>query len=157
MRYSKRLLMVLVVTILSLSFAGCNWFTPQKKSRPAPPRLASPRPMAPSGPTTPNRPMTSPGKAPGLTSISQKDLVRRLDTIERAAHSGNWAEANRETNSLGLDMGRVRPKKAAGKSIREMANFDALYVKLQGNVKVKNKNACVSDVRKLRESLKRQK
>ncbi len=149
MRYSKRFLMVLVVAILSLSFAGCNWFTPQKKSRPAPPRIASPRP------TGTIRPMTTPGKAPGLTSLTQQDLIRRLDTIEKAARSGDWAVANRETNSLGLDMGRVRPTKAKGKSIREMANFDTLYVKLQASVKVKNKNATLSDVKKLKDALKK--
>jgi hypothetical protein len=89
----------------------------------------------------------------GLTSITEKQLVDRITRINQAASKGNWAIANRETNTLGLEMRRFRPTTSKGKSLREMASFDVIYTKLQADVKTKNKNAVIQDTRRLKTAL----
>ncbi len=145
MLFSKRLLAVLLV-VLSLTFTGCDWFN-TNKTRPAPVRPRMKAPLRSPAPTQ---------KALRATSITEKELRARIDTIEKEIKRSNWAVANRETNLLGTDMGRFRPTKSPGKSLREIASFDTIYVKLQADVKSKNKMASLKDVTRLRDALKKE-
>lgn len=149
MRTPKILLGIWLV-VFALVLNGCNWFT-GPKTRPAPIRRATPMPTR-NIKTTPG---TTPGKtSPGVGSLSEKQLIDRVDKIEQAARGSNWTVANREVNSLGMDMTRFRPATAKGKSLREMARFDGLYVKLQTDVKTKNKAALTTDAKKIKDALK---
>ena len=145
MRASKFTLGIYLV-IFSLAVTGCNLFPSSNKPKPAPirPRV-SPAP----------RIIPSPIKTPALTSVSKKHILNRITTIEAAVKKGEWSKASGETNRLGLDMGRFRPASGVskGKSLRETARFDAIYVKLQADVKLKNKNMTLTDLKNLRNAM----
>jgi hypothetical protein len=143
-RFPKRLLAVLLVGF-SLTFTGCDWFN-TNKTRPAPVR---PRMRAPQQSPAPNQ-------TPRITGITEKQLRDRIDRVEREVRNGRWAAANRETNALGTDMTRFRPTRSRAKSIREIASFNTIYVKLQADVKTRNRPAVMRDLSNLRNALKRE-
>jgi hypothetical protein len=53
-------------------------------------------------------------------------------------------------------MTRFRPTKSGGKSLREIASFDAIYTKMQADCKTRNKAATMKDLSRLRDALKNQ-
>jgi hypothetical protein len=85
--------------------------------------------------------------------MTEKEITDRLTKIDASLKKDDWAAVNKETNSLGGDMLRFRPTGAKGKSLRETANFDTLYAKLQADVKTKNKTAVMNDVKNLQNSM----
>jgi hypothetical protein len=91
----------------------------------------------------------------GFSSVSERTLLDRIARIEQAATRGAWTLADRETNTLGLEMARFRPTTAHGKgrSLREMANFDAMYAKLQADCRLRNRNAVIRDTQRLKAAL----
>lgn len=163
MRISKIVWLIISVLVFGLVIGGCNLF-PSNKTRPAPvrPRNISnlrtirmtPRPT--SGiPGVNKRFLPAPKRIRGLSGISQRRLLDRITRIEQAATRGVWPLANRETNTLGLEMSRFRPTTTTskGRSLREMANFDAMYVKLQADCRLKNRMAVIRDTRRLKAAL----
>lgn len=142
----KKMLLGVWLLVLIIAVAGCNWFT-GNQTRPAPmrPRI-TPTPRTSPAPTK---------KIPGTTTLTEKQLHDRLNRIETASKKGDWATCNRETNLLGTDMTRYRPSSNKGKSLKNIATFDATYAKLQADTKSKNHPAVVKDVNKLRDDLKR--
>jgi hypothetical protein len=146
------------LVIFGLTISGCTLFP--KSTRPAPirPRMKAPtqtlRPT-PRGMMTPNpKVRTAPTKrTPGLSSVSKQSLLNEITRIEAAVKKGDWSMATRDTNTLGADMTRFRPNAPAGKTLREMGSFDATYLKLQANVRTKNKTATMSDLSRLRTDL----
>ncbi len=143
----KKMLLGVWLLVLIVAITGCNWFT-GNQTRPAPvrPRVTSPTPKTSPVPTK---------NIPGTTAITEKHLYNRLNRIESAAKKRNWPICNRETNLLGTDMTRYRPSSHRGKSLKNIAAFDATYAKLQANVKSRNHPAVVRDVNKLRDDLRR--
>jgi hypothetical protein len=144
MRHLKIGTTILLLTF-SLTFAGCNLF-PQRNTRPAPIR---PNPtVSPSATNAPTK------NIPGTTSLTEKDLTKRINTVETAVKEGNWTKANKDGDKLGLDMTRYRPNAPNGKSLRDMSRFDVIYTKLQGDLKTKNKTGCMKDLTNLRNAMK---
>lgn len=164
MRISKIVWLVISVMVFSLVIGGCN-LLPNNNTRPAPVRprnilnqrtiRITPNP-APRKPGLNNRMRPAPSKRlRGISSISERSLLDRVTQIEQAALRRNWSRANRETNTLGLEMTRFRPTTTTskGKSLREMANFDAMYVKLQADCRLRNQTAVIRDTRRLKAAL----
>ncbi len=162
MRISKVILLVIGVLVFSLVIGGCNLF-PNNKTRPAPvrprnisnvkPVRITPKPISRT-PGINQRTRTAPSKRiQGLSGISERSLLDRVTRIEQAASRGNWSLANRETNTLGLEMSRFRPTHSKGKALREIANFDAIYAKLQADTRLKNRDAVIRDTRSLKAAL----
>lgn len=138
--------------IFSLAFNGCTLFPSSNKTRPAPtrPKVTSPAKKAPSNQVRP-----APTKrTPAVSSMTEKDITNRLTKIEDSLKKGDWSAVNGETNSLGGDMMRFRPTGTKGKSLRETANFNVMYTKLQADVKTKNKTAAMGDVRSIKNAMK---
>jgi len=137
--------------IISLAINGCTLFPSTNKTRPAPtrPKMTSPTKRTPSDKVRP-----APTKrTPAISSMTEKEITDRLTKIDASLKKDDWAAVNKETNSLGGDMLRFRPTGAKGKSLRETANFDTLYAKLQADVKTKNKTAVMNDVKNLQNSM----
>ncbi|HEX7713724.1 MAG TPA: hypothetical protein VF531_06850 [Bacillota bacterium] len=158
------------IMVISLVIGGCSLF-PSNQTRPAPVRpratvspRSSPAPLGPIAtrgpkttikgkkPTTKVRP--APVRTPGLSSVTDQHLVNRLVTINNAVTKNNWTVANREVNTLGTDMARFRPTRSKAKTLRDMASFDTIYVKLQADVKAKNKTAAMQDVKNMQNALR---
>lgn len=173
MRKTKLIWLVLSILILGAVTGGCNLF-PNSNTRPAPVRprnilnqrtirvtpkaRVTPKPGAtPKPATTPrltNRTRPAPSKRiKGLSGISERSLLDRITRIEQAALRGNWGIANRNTNTLGLEMARFRPTRPGGKTLREIGSFDAIYAKLQADVRMKNRTAVFRDTRRLKAAL----
>ena len=131
------------ILILGLMVAGCN---PTNKTRPAPvrPKVTAPTKKVRPAPTK---------RTPGLGTVTSKHISDRIAKIETAVKNGKWSEANSETNTLGMDMTKFTPSGVKGKSLRETTGFDSIYVKLQADVKVKNKKAALDDLKRLSEKL----
>lgn len=140
----QKVKMVMLIFLISFGLVsgGCN-LTPNNRTRPAPIR---PTP-------TPKQKMAPTKNISGIDALSEKDLLKKVSQVEDAVKKGNWDTANRRTNELGADMARYRPNKD-GKSLRDMSEFDLIYAKLQGNVKTKNKQACLKNTQNLRNELK---
>lgn len=144
MRHLKIWFTILIITF-TLALTGCNLF-PQDRTRPAPIRPTPiPSPLTTKSPTK---------NIPGAKSLSEKDLLNRIATVEKAVKANNWDKANSEGNGLGLDMARYRPDAPDGKSLRDMSRFDVIYTKLQANLKIKNKAGCLKDLLNLRNAMK---
>jgi len=86
--------------------------------------------------------------------MTEKNITNRLTKIEGSLKKDDWSIANSETNKLGGDMMRFRPTGPKGKSLRETANFNVMYTKLQADIKTKNKTAAMGDVRSIKDSMK---
>lgn len=162
MRISKIVWLIISILVLSVAAGGCNLF-PNNNTRPAPVRprnilnqrtvRMTPSP-APVTPNPNNRMRTAPSKRlRGLSSISEKNLLDRITRIEQAVLRGNWPIANKNTNTLGLEMTRFRPARSGGKTLREIGNFDAIYAKLQADVRLRNRTAVLRDTRRLKAAL----
>lgn len=162
MRVSKIVLLVISVLVFSLISGGCSLF-PSDKTRPAPvrPRNISnlksirftPKP-ANKMPGVNKRTRQAPTKRlRGFSGISERSLLDRITRIEQAAARRSWSLANRETNTLGLEMARFRPPASKGRSLREIARFDAIYARLQADCRLRNQAAVIRDARKLRAEL----
>ncbi|HBE77835.1 MAG TPA: hypothetical protein DDW65_08615 [Firmicutes bacterium] len=150
MRTPKTILGISLL-IISLAINGCTLFPSTNKTRPAPtrPKMTSPTKRTPSDKVRP-----APTKrTPAISSMTEKEITDRLTKIDASLKKDDWAAVNKETNSLGGDMLRFRPTGAKGKSLRETANFDTLYAKLQADVKTKNKTAVMNDVKNLQNSM----
>jgi hypothetical protein len=138
--------------IFSLAFSGCSLFPSNNKTRPAPtrPKVTTPTRRAPT-----NKVRPAPTKrTPVASSMTEKDITNRLTKVEESLNKNNWSTANSETNKLGGDMMRFRPTGAKGKNLRETANFDVMYTKLQADVKTKNKTAVMGDIRSIKNAMK---
>ena len=144
----KKMLLGLVMLVLSVNLIGCNWFNDNQQTRPAPvrPRTPTPSPSINQAPTK---------KTPGVSGLTEKQLLERIDRVEAAAKKEDWSTCNQETNLLGVDMTRYRPSTSNGKSLRNIATFDAAYTKLQADAKSKNRPAVIRNCDKLRDDLKR--
>lgn len=151
MRASKIILGIWLL-IFSLAINGCTLFPSTNKTRPAPTR---PKMTSPTKKTPTNKVRPAPTKRiPGTSTATEKDIRARLTKIDGSLKKDNWAEANRETNTLGADMGRFRPTASKGKSLRETANFSVMYAKLQADIKTKNKTAAMKDIRSIQDAMK---
>jgi hypothetical protein len=84
-------------------------------------------------------------RTPVVSSLTEKDITHRLTKMDDSLKKGDWTTVNNETNALGGDMMRFRPTGAKGKTLRETANFDVMYTKLQADVKTKNKTAVMKE------------
>jgi hypothetical protein len=142
MRHLKIGIMFLSI-LLTLAFAGCNLFPQEDRARPAPVR-----PKQTPSPTAPTKDL------PGTKALSEKDLLGRITSIEKAVKANKWKKANSAGNQLGLDMARYRPDAPSGKSLRDISRFDAIYTKLQANLKTKNKAGCLKDLKNMRSAMK---
>ena len=91
---------------------------------------------------------------PGISSVNEQNITARLTQVDNAIKKGDWATANNQTNTLGIDMTRFQPSGIKGKTLRETANFDAMYTKLQADVKTKNKTAAMKDIQSLQAAMK---
>ncbi len=143
-----KILLGICLLFFGLVLGGCNMF-PNNQTRPAPVR---PRVTITPSPT-PNMKSTPTKRIKGLTSITENQLTSRVAKIEQAITKGNWSVANKETNTLGLEMAKFRPASAKGKTLKELADFDSIYAKLQADVKVNNKTAALQDIKRLRTAL----
>lgn len=145
-------LKIFLITFLisfSLVTGGCNMFPDnQNQNRPAPirptPRRTTPAPNMRNAPTK---------KVPGVSAVSEKQLMNKISAVENQVNKTNWDSANRLTNELGGDMARYRPDGANGKTLREMTKFNTIYAKLQGNVKTRNKQGCLKDTKELKKAV----
>ncbi len=157
--HTSKIVLGIWLLVIALIIGGCSLF-PTNKTRPAPvrPRMTSPKKATPtpklSGFTRRVKPAPT-KRLKGLSSLTAKRLVDRIDKISQAASRRNWSMATRETNTLGLEMGRFRSMTSKGKSLREIASFNAIYTKLQTDVRIKNKNAVIQDTRRLKTALSR--
>lgn len=122
--------------IMTLICSGCN-LLPKRETRPAPVR--------------PRQEM----RKPVVSKVTKKDLQDRLTKIKDYVKKDDWTAANKEVNSLGGEMLRHYPVSGKGKSLREMAKFDADYAKLKVSVKTHKKDSALGDITKLREALDR--
>jgi hypothetical protein len=152
MRASKIFLAIWLL-IFSVMINGCTLFPSSNKSRPAPtrPRMTSPTKRAPTNKAVRPAPTK---RTPAVSSMTEKDITNRLTKIDDSLKKGDWAKANSETNTLGGDMMRFRPTGTKGKSLRETANFNVMYTKLQADVKTKNKTAVSNDIRSIKDAMK---
>lgn len=141
----KLLRWFLLVTLFSLSvlLVGCDMF--QERTRPAPVRpQPTPKKQIQPAPTKDIR---------GLKSISKADFLEQVNQTEKAIKAGNWNKANQETNRLGADMARYRPKNPNGQSLKEISKFNIIYSKLQANVKAHKRVQALNNIRSLRNAL----
>ncbi len=155
MRAPKIIIGVWLV-IFSLAVSGCNLLpNNNNNTRPAPtrPKVTTPKKSPMKTPTPKVRPAPT-KRTPGLAAITEKHILDRLTKIESSIKTGTWSTANKETNRLGMDMTKFRPTGSKGKSLRETANFNVMYAKLQADVKTKNKTASLKDVRSIRDAMK---
>ncbi len=137
--HTSKIFLAIWLLIFSIIINGCTLFPSSNKSRPAPTRPK----------------MTSPTKrTPAVSSMTERDITNRLTKIEDSLSKGDWSKVNSETNSLGGDMMRFQPTGSKGKSLRNTANFDVMYTKLQADVKTKNKTAVSKDVRSIKDAMK---
>lgn len=137
--HTSKIFLAIWLLIFSIIINGCTLFPSSNKTRPAPTRPK----------------MTSPTKrTPAVSSMTEKDITNRLTKIEDSLNKGDWSKVNSETNSLGGDMMRFQPTESKGKSLRNTANFDVMYTKLQADVKTKNKTAVSKDVRSIKDAMK---
>ncbi len=137
--HTSKIFLATWLLIFSIMINGCTLFPNSNKSRPAPTRPK----------------MTSPTKrTPAVSGMTEKDITNRLTRIENSLNKGDWSKVNSETNSLGGDMMRFQPTGSKGKSLRNTANFDVMYTKLQADVKTKNKTAVSKDVRSIKDAMK---
>ncbi|MGE5581788.1 MAG: hypothetical protein ACM3X9_04535 [Bacillota bacterium] len=150
MQLSKLVLGVWLL-IFSLAVNGCTLFPSSNKTRPAPTR---PKTTSPVKYKTPKVRPAPTKRTPGVSALTEKDINDRLSRIDAAVKRGDWSGANRETNALGIDMARYRPTGAKGRTLRDTANFNVMYTRLQADVKTKNKTACEKDVRNLQDTMK---
>lgn len=163
------------IMVITLVIGGCTLF-PNNQTRPAPVRpraTATPRSSpTPLGPIATRGPKTiikgkkptitpkstkirpAPVRTPALSGVTEQHLVNRLVTINNAVTKNDWAVANREVNTLGTDMARYRPTRSKAKTLRDMASFDTIYVKLQADVKAKNKTAVMQDIKNMQKALR---
>jgi hypothetical protein len=86
-------------------------------------------------------------------------LTSRVNRIESAVRSSDWAKANTETNALAADMARFKPtdKNTVGKkasNLPDMAKMDAAYARLQVNVKAKDATKAMADLKEMKRLLK---
>jgi hypothetical protein len=144
-RFNKYL-MIIGATILILTVSGCDWFNGGNQSRPAPVRPRMENPMRSPAPTK---------RVPGISSVTEKSLLQRIGRTETEVRRGNWPGANREVDRLGLEMARFRPTKSRGKSLREIASFDTIYTRLQGDCKIRNRSSALRNLDRLRDTLRR--
>jgi hypothetical protein len=142
-QFKKGIISLLVAFTLIVS--GCNLF-PQQRTRPAPAR--------PTPTSSPFAKDSSPRNFSHAKSLSEKDLMDQINSVEKAVKENNWNKANRDGDVLGLDMTRYRPDAPDGKSLRDLSRFDVIFTKLQANLKTKNKAGCIRDLNNLREELK---
>ena len=152
MRASK-LFLAIWLLIFSVFINGCSLFPSSNKSRPAPtrPKVTSPTKRAPTNKAVRPAPTK---RTPAVSSMTEKDITNRMTKIEGSLNKGDWSKVNSETNSLGGDMMRFRPTGPKGKSLRDTANFNVMYAKLQADVKTKNKTAVSRDVRSIKDAMK---
>jgi hypothetical protein len=143
----KKIFLSVALLIFSANLTGCNWLN-DNQTRPAPVRPREPTP-------TRNIRQAPTKRTPGAAALTEKQLLDRISRIEEAAKKGDWSVCNRETNLLGVDMTRYRPSSSNGKSLRNIATFDAAYAKLQADAKSKNRPAVIRNCDKLRDDLKR--
>lgn len=144
MRRYKFILIVWLVAFSLSIFSGC---LTQKKTR-----SGSIKPQT--GQTQNITPKTSKKRTLGLKTVTEKKLVRRIKMVETAVKKDDWAKAKRETDALGIDMTKFSSVKTKGKSLRSMGKFDANYLKLQKEVRTKNKTAALAETKKLRTNLR---
>jgi hypothetical protein len=146
---SKKFLAGVSGLILAFLITGCNLLGNNTKeetpTRPSPARQA---PMNPS-PTK---------KTPGASAITVKDLTNRINRIQSAVRAKEWAKANTETNALAADMARFKPtdKNTVGKKVGtlpDMAQMDAAYARLQVNIKAKNSEGALADLKEMKKLL----
>jgi hypothetical protein len=145
----KMILLSIGMIVFCGFFAGCNWLT-DNQTRPAPVR---PRDPTPTRIRNTNPAPTK--KTPGVSALTEKQLLDRINRIETAAKKEDWSTCNRETNLLGMDMTRYRPSSTDGKSLRNIATFDTAYTKLQADAKSKNRPGIIKGCDKLRDDLRR--
>lgn len=144
MKFFKSSVVIFIVSSL-LALTGCDLFRQNDTTRPAPVRPnPSPSPQIDQAPTK---------NTPGINSLSEEDLMQTLSDLEKAAKGGNWDRANRNADTLGIDMARYRPDRPDGKSLRDMTEFNVIYTKLQADVKTRNKEATLKDIQNLKRSL----
>lgn len=143
----RKMLLGFALLVLGIAVTGCNWFA-DNQTRPAPVRPRTPTPTRNINPAPTKR-------TPGASALTEKQLLDRINRIEEAAKKEDWSVCNRETNLLGVDMTRYRPSTTNGKSLRNIATFDAAYAKLQADAKSENRPAVIRNCDKLRDDLKR--
>jgi len=148
MRYLKVTALSLVLA-LALLTAGCNLFSEDRT------RQAPVRPNQNQTDNTTKNQHSSTKNIPGTESLSEEDLLKQISTVEQAVKKKDWDTANREGNKLGVDMARYRPDDPDGKSLRDMTAFNLNYTKLQANLKTKNQDGCLTDLKNLREEMKK--
>lgn len=114
----------------------------EQEPRPAPVRPAPIRTRPAPGRQTPVRPApvrpAPTERVPGVSSVSPKTLMTRVNRIRTAVRRNNWAQANRETNTLGADLTRIRGDQQ-DTGITEMAALNTEYARLQASVKARNR------------------
>lgn len=132
------------ILLLGLAMAGCNPVNNNTRPAPVRPKVTNPTKNVRPAPTK---------RTPGLQAVTAKHIADRIVKIETAVKNNKWAEANSETNTLGLDMTKFKPTGIKGKSLRETAGFDTMYVKLQADVKAKNKTAALDDLKRMSQKL----
>jgi hypothetical protein len=147
---APKIILGIWLLIFSLAINGCTLFPSTNKTRPAPtrPKMTSPAKKAPNVRPAPTK------RIPGASTATEKDILGRLTKVEDSLKKNDWTAANRETNTLGADMGRFRPTASKGKSLRETANFSVMYSKLQVDIKAKNKTAAMKDIISIRDAMK---
>jgi hypothetical protein len=152
MRASKIFLAIWVL-IFSIMLNGCTLFPSSNKTRPAPtrPKATSPVPQAPTNKTVRPAPTK---RTPVVSSMTEKDITNRLTKIDDSLNKGDWAKVNSETNTLGGDMMRFQPTGSKGKSLRDTANFNVMYTKLQADAKTKNKAGVTNDIHSIKKAMK---
>lgn len=124
--------------ILAVTLVGCALF-PEQKQQQEPSRPAPVRPQKQS-PTK---------KVPGVSAIGTRELMSRTQRIATAVNKEDWALANKETNSMAGDMTRFKEDRPTTADVDKMAKLDAEYAKLQTNVKGKNKEASLKNIKNL--------
>jgi hypothetical protein len=151
--HTSKIFLAIWLLIFSIMINGCTLFPSSNKSRPAPtrPRMTSPTKRAPTNKMVRPAPTK---RTPAVSGMTEKDITNRLTKIENSLNKGDWSKVNSETNSLGGDMMRFQPTGSKGKSLRNTANFDVMYTKLQADVKTKNKTAVSKDVRSIKDAMK---
>lgn len=124
--------------ILATAITGCALFPEQRQqqepSRPAPVRPRQPAPTK---------------KVPGVSAIGTRELMSRTQRIETAVRKEDWVRADRETNGMVADMTRFREDRPTAADVAEMAKLDTEYARLQTNVKAKNKDSSLKNVKNL--------
>lgn len=147
--------------ILAFLITGCSLFPNnntknETPTRPSPTRSVKPTRPAPTRPAPMNPSPTK--KVPGVSAKGTQQLTSRIKRIESAIKAKDWAKANSETNAMAGDMARFKPtdKNTVGKkagNLPDMAKLDAVYARLQADVKTKNATKSMADLKEMRSLL----